>query len=169
MLLTFYVSTPHVKLPKGAGVNLAKACGTQMLLQQDSACVDVQRETGFCDRYQQMGNAVSPCVASALGRCLALAAAGAVAPDLDHAVVPVPDPQLIKVVTLSSRCAAFKPMLCLMYAKLLSSMQADLCDRMTSPPAPPPPPQGSWTPQIHSSPVYTLLFSLQTQCVITLL
>ena len=44
-----------------------------------------------------MGNAVSPCVASALGRCLALAAAGAVPADLDHAVVPVPDPQLIKV------------------------------------------------------------------------
>lgn len=49
-----------------------------------------------------MGNAVSPCVASALGRCLALAAAGAVPADLDHAVVPVPDPQLIKVVTPSS-------------------------------------------------------------------
>ena len=44
-----------------------------------------------------MGNAVSPCVASALGRCLALAAIGAVPADLDHAVVPVPDPQLIKV------------------------------------------------------------------------
>lgn len=44
-----------------------------------------------------MGNAVSPCVASALGRCLALAAAGAVPADLEHAVVPVPDPLLIKV------------------------------------------------------------------------
>lgn len=49
-----------------------------------------------------MGNAVSPCVASALGRCLALAAAGAVPAHLDHAVVPVPDPQLIKVVAPST-------------------------------------------------------------------
>ena len=47
-----------------------------------------------------MGNAVSPCVASALGRCLALAAVGAVPAHLDHAVLPVPDPLLIKVVTL---------------------------------------------------------------------
>lgn len=48
-----------------------------------------------------MGNAVSPCVASALGRCLALAAVGAVPADLDYAVVPVPDPQLIKVLTFT--------------------------------------------------------------------
>lgn len=55
-----------------------------------------------------MGNAVSPCVASALGRCLALAAVGwgpseggyggGGAPgDLDHAVVAVPDPVLHEV------------------------------------------------------------------------
>ena len=48
-----------------------------------------------------MGNAVSPCVASALGRCLALAAVGAVPADLDYAVVPVPDPLLIKVLTFT--------------------------------------------------------------------
>ena len=44
-----------------------------------------------------MGNAVSPCVASALGRCLALAAIGAAAGTLESAVVPVPDPALLKV------------------------------------------------------------------------
>ena len=44
-----------------------------------------------------MGNAVSPCVASALGRCLALAAVGGVPGDLDHAVVAVPDPVLHEV------------------------------------------------------------------------
>lgn len=86
-----------------------------MLLLQDSAYVAVQRETVFCDRYQQIGNAVSPCVASALGRCLALAAAGVVTPDLDHAVVPVPDPQLIKVLTFSSHCAACEGNLCTMF------------------------------------------------------
>lgn len=44
-----------------------------------------------------MGNAVSPSVASALGRCLALAAVGDVPGDLDHAVVAVPDPVLHEV------------------------------------------------------------------------
>ena len=55
-------------------------------------------------RYQQIGNAVSPCVASALGRCLALAATREIAPegtgmlgDLNHAVVAVPDPAVVKV------------------------------------------------------------------------
>ena len=44
-----------------------------------------------------MGNAVSPCVASALGRCLALAAVGAVPAALNQAVVAVPDPELMQV------------------------------------------------------------------------
>ena len=44
-----------------------------------------------------MGNAVSPCVASALGRCLLLAAVAEAPPDVDHAVVAVPDPELLQV------------------------------------------------------------------------
>ena len=39
-------------------------------------------------------------MASALGRCLALAATGAVPATLERAVVPVPDPALVKVIVL---------------------------------------------------------------------
>ena len=48
-------------------------------------------------RYQQMGNAVCPMVASALGRCLALAAVGEAPESLEQAVVPVPDPDFVQV------------------------------------------------------------------------
>lgn len=148
VLPTYHTPTAHV--------SLAKACGTHMLLLQDSAYVDIQRGIVCCDRYQQIGNAVSPCVASALGRCLALAAVGAVAPDLDHAVVPVPDPQLIKVVTLSSHCAACEGVLCLMFIMVrppnawLPSLQADPCCSMS--PGPSPPPQKPCAPQADGSP-----------------
>ncbi|KAA6418346.1 MAG: hypothetical protein FRX49_11711, partial [Trebouxia sp. A1-2] len=54
------------------------------------------RNATLDDRYQQMGNAVSPCVASALGRCLLLAAVAEAPPDVDHAVVAVPDPELLQ-------------------------------------------------------------------------
>lgn len=49
-----------------------------------------------------MGNAVCPMVASALGRCLALAALGAGPESLEQAVTPVPDPDFIKVSNLQS-------------------------------------------------------------------
>jgi len=48
-------------------------------------------------RYQQMGNAVSPCVAAALGRCLLLAAVAEAPADVDHAVLAVPDPEILQV------------------------------------------------------------------------
>lgn len=54
---------------------------------------------GIC-RYQQMGNAVCPMVASALGRCLALAVVGAVPDSLEQAVVSVPDPAFVQVKVL---------------------------------------------------------------------
>ena len=44
-----------------------------------------------------MGNAVSPMVASALGRCLALAALGEAPTSVDEAVVPVPDLDYLQV------------------------------------------------------------------------
>ncbi len=44
-----------------------------------------------------MGNAVSPCVAAALGRCLLLAAVAEAPADVDHAVLAVPDPELLQV------------------------------------------------------------------------
>ena len=44
-----------------------------------------------------MGNAVCPMVASALGRCLALAAEGAAPAPLDHPVVAVPNPEWVEV------------------------------------------------------------------------
>lgn len=50
------------------------------------------RSKSVAERYQQMGNAVSPLVATALGRCLVLAAVGR--PMGGAAVVPVPDPEL---------------------------------------------------------------------------
>lgn len=49
-----------------------------------------------------MGNAVCPMVASALGRCLALAALGAGPESLEQAVTSVPDPDFIKVSKLQS-------------------------------------------------------------------
>ena len=48
-------------------------------------------------RYQQMGNAVCPMVASALGRCLALAVVGKAPESLEQAVVSVPDPAFLHV------------------------------------------------------------------------
>jgi len=48
-------------------------------------------------RYQQMGNAVCPMVASALGRCLALAALGEGPASVDEAVVAVPDLEYLRV------------------------------------------------------------------------
>ena len=53
------------------------------------------RAKSVTERYQQMGNAVSPLVATALGRCLVLAAGGR--PLGGAAVVPVPDPELAEV------------------------------------------------------------------------
>lgn len=44
-----------------------------------------------------MGNAVCPMVASALGRCLALAVVGAAPESLEQAVVSVPDPAFVQV------------------------------------------------------------------------
>lgn len=44
-----------------------------------------------------MGNAVCPMVASALGRCLALAAVGDAPESMDEAVVSVPDPDFQQV------------------------------------------------------------------------
>lgn len=49
-----------------------------------------------------MGNAVCPMVASALGRCLALAAVGAAPHDVEQAVVPVPDPEYAEVSSTSA-------------------------------------------------------------------
>lgn len=52
-------------------------------------------------RYKQVGNAVAPPMACALGRCLVLAAAGREhAPTNDHMVIPVRDPDMIYVSTL---------------------------------------------------------------------
>ena len=53
------------------------------------------RAKSVTERYQQMGNAVSPLVATALGRCLVLAAGGRSMGGA--AVVPVPDPELAEV------------------------------------------------------------------------
>ena len=59
---------------------------------------DVPLQCKLCgSRYQQMGNAVCPMVASALGRCLALAAVGEAPESLEQAVVPVPDPDFVQV------------------------------------------------------------------------
>jgi len=54
------------------------------------------RNPGVKQRYQQMGNAVSPAVAAALGRCLALAAIGESPPG--EPVIAVPDPQYEELV-----------------------------------------------------------------------
>ena len=51
-----------------------------------------------------MGNAVCPTVASALGRCLALAALGTAPDSLDDAVIPIPDPDFEKVWQHSQLC-----------------------------------------------------------------
>lgn len=50
-----------------------------------------------------MGNAVCPMVASALGRCLALAVVGAAPESLEQAVVSVPDPAFVEVSLLHPR------------------------------------------------------------------
>ena len=61
-------------------------------------------------RYQQMGNAVCPMVASALGRCLALAVVAAAPDSLEQAVVSVPDPTFVKVsLPTSTSLPLFKP------------------------------------------------------------
>ena len=54
------------------------------------------RNPGVKQRYQQMGNAVSPAVAAALGRCLALAAVGDSPPG--EPLISVPDPQYEEMV-----------------------------------------------------------------------
>ncbi|KAL0043430.1 hypothetical protein WJX79_004501 [Trebouxia sp. C0005] len=56
------------------------------------------RNDSLEDRYQQMGNAVCPMVASALGRCLALAALGEGPSSVDEAVVAVPDLEYLQVI-----------------------------------------------------------------------
>lgn len=48
-------------------------------------------------RYKQIGNAVAPPVASALGRCLLLTASGKL--DTSDAVVRVPDAEMVEVLT----------------------------------------------------------------------
>lgn len=53
------------------------------------------RNSGLKQRYQQMGNAVSPAVAAALGRVLALAALGESPPG--QPVVAVPDAEYDQV------------------------------------------------------------------------
>ena len=53
------------------------------------------RNSGVKQRYQQMGNAVSPAVSMALCRCLALAAVGE--SPVGEAVIAVPDPAYAKV------------------------------------------------------------------------
>lgn len=53
------------------------------------------RNKCLTERYQQMGNAVSPLVADAMGRCLALAARGN-APVGDF-IVAVPSPEYERV------------------------------------------------------------------------
>ncbi len=69
-----------------------------------------------------MGNAVSPCVAAALGCCLLQAAVAQVPADVDHAVVAVLDPELLqvslgqKLVTHTACC-----LLCVMYVFLSDS------------------------------------------------
>ncbi|KAL3146940.1 hypothetical protein ABBQ38_014910 [Trebouxia sp. C0009 RCD-2024] len=54
------------------------------------------RNNSLVDRYQQMGNAVCPMVASALGRCLALAVVAEAPESLEQAVVSVPDPEFVQ-------------------------------------------------------------------------
>jgi len=53
------------------------------------------RNPSLTQRYQQLGNAVSPMVADALGRCLATAAVGA-AP-VGAFVIPAPNPEFQRV------------------------------------------------------------------------
>ncbi len=54
-----------------------------------------------------MGNAVCPMVASALGRCLALAAQEEAPSSVDEAVVSVPDPDYLQVRQQNTRTACF--------------------------------------------------------------
>ena len=55
-----------------------------------------------------MGNAVCPMVASALGRCLALAVVGAAPESLEQAVVSLPDPAFVEVASYIQCLAWFK-------------------------------------------------------------
>jgi hypothetical protein len=55
------------------------------------------RNVSLTERYQQLGNAVCPLVADALGRCLALAARGRL-PVGQH-IVSVPNPEFEEVRT----------------------------------------------------------------------
>lgn len=57
---------------------------------------DKRNDGCIATRYKQIGNAVAPPVAGALGRCLLLAAA-LPAPIEDIPVVPVPDPEMTAV------------------------------------------------------------------------
>lgn len=53
------------------------------------------RSSNLAARYQQLGNAVCPLVANALGRCLALAARGKL--PIGAHVVKMPDPEFEEV------------------------------------------------------------------------
>jgi len=71
--------------------------GVCQLLVKATAICSLEHICGWWCRYQQMGNAVCPMVASALGRCLALAALGEGPTSVDEAVVAVPDLEYLRV------------------------------------------------------------------------
>ena len=55
------------------------------------------RSDCITDRYTQMGNAVSPLVAAALGRCCIRAASRLYPEDRDQFIIPAPDPEYDEV------------------------------------------------------------------------
>lgn len=77
---------------------VASALGRYLSVVANNSIVCVlEHACGWWCRYQQMGNAVCPMVASALGRCLALAALGEGPTSVDEAVVAVPDLDYLRV------------------------------------------------------------------------
>jgi hypothetical protein len=60
------------------------------------------RNKCLTERYQQMGNAVSPLVADAMGRCLALAARGLCPPGDFVLAVPSPEYEQVGVACSTS-------------------------------------------------------------------
>lgn len=89
-------------------------------------------------RYKQIGNAVAPPVAAALGRCLLLAAAGpGLAPPMDVPVVPVPDPDMVWVSdhhSSSSNCDVIIVIIISMGSKLQGHSTAQNHGMRISPP-----------------------------------
>lgn len=71
-----------------------------------------------------MGNAVCPMVASALGRCLALAVAGEASDSLEQAVVSVPDPDFVQVRALPDMLSCERASKSPIWARLFQDLPA---------------------------------------------